>query len=226
MFLHAQIQKFSGWGLAMNTLKIDSSFSIFFDAQIRSSDEWSQTETIIFRPGLAYFFDKNVSFTLGIVYIENWKSVGMVRDGVTDNRLWQQLIVNKPKPHRILQHRLRLEERRIPILLVQNNELVKSNQQFNARFRYFTRYMTTFSKAKTLSKGIYVAFQNEFFFNTLGSKFANNKVFDQSRTYAGIGYRFGKTLDLEFGYMLQYIEGKSNTYTTNNILQLSSFLRL
>jgi hypothetical protein len=212
--------------MAMHTIKIDSNFSIFFDAQIRSTDEWSQTETVIVRPGLAYFFNKNVSLTFGIAYIENWRTVGSVRDGVTDNRLWQQLIINKPRSHSLLQHRLRLEERRIPTLLVQNNELIKSNQQFNARFRYLTRYMTKFSKTKSLSKGVYAALQNEFFINTLGGKYTNNKLVDQSRTYAGLGYRFGKTMDVEFGYMLQYMEGKSNVYSTNNILQLSSFLRL
>jgi hypothetical protein len=73
---------------------------------------------------------------------------------------------------------------------------------------------------------MYWVAQNEFFFNAAGASHANRKLFDQSRTYAGAGYRLSKQADLEIGYMLVYIEGRNKEYTTNNIIQLSSFLRL
>jgi len=36
----------------------------------------------------------------------------------------------------------------------------------------------------------------------------------------------GQYADWELGYMLVYVEGRNKDYTTNNIIQLSSFLRL
>ena len=36
----------------------------------------------------------------------------------------------------------------------------------------------------------------------------------------------GQYADWELGYMLVYVEGRKMDYTTNNIIQLSSFLRL
>ena len=73
---------------------------------------------------------------------------------------------------------------------------------------------------------MYWVAQNEFFFNAVGASHANQKLFDQSRSYAGTGYRLSKHADLELGYMFVYAEGRNKEYTTNNIIQLSSFLRL
>jgi len=103
---------------------------------------------------------------------------------------------------------------------------LKKNPKLNARFRYFTRYIHAFSKAKSFQKGMYWALQNEFFFNTVGAKYANNKVFDQFRTYGGIGYRVSKHFDLELSYMFQFIVQRNGGNTQNHITQLSTFLRL
>lgn len=222
----AQQHKFSGWAMTVNTISLSPKFNLIFDSQLRSNDQWKQPETFIFRPGLTYVLNKNVSLSTGLALINNWKTIGGVRDGVSDNRIWQQLVINKQVKKAVLQHRIRTEERWIPVLKVADNEIVKSDPKFNARLRYFTRWISPFSKTKKLTKGMYWAAQNEFFFNAAGARHANQKLFDQSRTYVGTGYRLGQHADLELGYMLVYIEGRNRDYTTNNIIQLSSFLRL
>jgi len=226
MFAAAQQQKFSGWGMTVNTITLSPKFNLIFDSQLRSNDQWKQPETFILRPGLTYVLNKNVSLSSGLALIQNWKTIGTVRDAVSDNRIWQQLGINKPVKNAVLQHRIRMEERWIPVLKIAGNEIVKSDPRFNARFRYFTRWLSPFSTTKKMTKGIYWAIQNEFFFNAAGASHANRKLFDQSRTYAGTGYRLGKHADLELGYMLVYTEGRNKDYTTNNIIQLCSFLRL
>lgn len=222
----AQQNKFSGWGMTVNTVALSPKFNLIFDSQLRSTDQWKQPETFILRPGLTYVLNKSISISTGLALIQNWKTIEGVRDGVSDNRIWQQLGINKQVKNRVLQHRIRMEERWIPVLKVSGSEIVKSDPKFNARFRYFTRWISPYSRTEKLTKGMYWAIQNEFFFNAVGASHANRKLFDQSRTYAGTGYRLGKHADLEFGYMLVYTEGKSKAYTTNNIIQLSSFLRL
>jgi hypothetical protein len=225
-FATAQQNKFSGWGMTLNTIRLNPKFNLIFDSQLRSNDQWKQPETFILRPGLTYVLNKDVSLTAGLALIHNWKTIGGVRDAVSDNRIWQQLGIVKQVKKASLQHRIRLEERWIPVLKVAGNDIVKSDPKFNARFRYFTRWLSPFSKTEKLTKGMYWVAQNEFFFNAAGASHANRKLFDQSRTYAGAGYRLSKQADLEIGYMLVYIEGRNKEYTTNNIIQLSSFLRL
>lgn len=226
MFATGQQQKFSGWAMTVNTIALSPTFNLIFDSQLRSNDQWKKSETFILRPGLTYVLNKNISVSTGLALITNWKIVEGIRDDVSDNRIWQQLGINKQVKNAVLQHRIRMEERWIPLLKIAGNEIVKSDPKFNARFRYFTRWISPFSKTQKLTKGIYWAVQNEFFFNAAGARHANRKLFDQSRTYAGTGYRLGKHADLELGYMFFYTEGRNKDYTTNNIIQLSSFLRL
>lgn len=222
----AQQKRFSGWGMTVNTIGLSPRFNLIFDSQLRSSDQWKQPETFILRPGLTYVVDKRVSISAGLALIQNWRKISSIRDGISDNRLWQQLGINSNGKNSTLQHRLRLEERWIPTLKVEGNQIVKFDPKFNARFRYFTRHISFFSSKEKMTKGMYWVAQNEFFFNAAGANRANGKLFDQSRTYAGIGYRLSKQADLEIGYMYLYTEGKNKEYTINQVVQLSSFLRL
>ena len=231
----AQQTRLSGWGMSMNTFNINEKFTFFFDAQLRSNDNWINPEAFIFRPAIGYALNKNTILSLGVAAITNWRELPytgpadeqiMVRDGVSDNRIWQQLVVNKRYGNSTLQHRLRLEERGLGRLETDGKQIFVRDRKFNARFRYFNRWIKPFTPTTNFQKGSYLALQNEFFFNTVGARYANNKLFDQSRTYGGFGYRLSKEFDVELGYMLQFIVRNNNDNITNHIAQLTTFLRL
>ncbi len=230
----AQQTRQSGWYMGMNTFRLNDKFIFFFDAQLRSTDRWVQSETFIFRPAIGYFLNKRTILSLGVASVTNWRTLTYsdmgapvsIRDAVDDNRIWQQLIINQNIKNSTVQHRLRLEERALGTLTREGSELVLVDRKLNARFRYFTRAIIPFNKQTTFSKGWFAALQNEFFFNVIGSAQANRKLFDQSRTYGGIGYRLSSKIDLEWGYMAQYIVQRQSPNTLNNIAQLSTFLRL
>jgi len=222
----AQVSKFSGWSALISTIKINPSVGIIFDAQIRSSDQWNEIETTIIRPGLSFPLNKKASLSFGVALIHNRKTVAGIEDQVADNRAWQQWLLNQPLRANALQHRIRLEERTIPTVYAEGNELKKKDGKFNTRLRYFNRYVSGFTKKRKLEKGPYWVIQNEFFFNAIGARFVNGKLFDQSRTSVGGGWRLSSMVDVEMGYMLQHIEGKGKAFTNNHVLQLSSFLRL
>ncbi len=223
---NAQLTKFSGWTAIFSTIKLGNKTQIIFDAQLRSTDKIGNIETTIIRPGITYAINSRSSMSLGIALINNRKIFSGVTDVVSDNRIWQQYLLNQPLGVNVLQHRIRLEERMIPSLYAEGDELKKRNAKFNARLRYFNRYLSGFKKGVKIKDGPYWVIQNEFFFNTIGAQFVNKKIFDQTRTYAGTGWRLSSKFDLEIGYMLQHIEGTGKGYTNNHILQLSSFLRL
>lgn len=239
LFLHnrsnAQETRNSGWAMSMNTFNINEKFTFFFDAQLRSNDNWIHPETFIFRPAIGYALNKNTILSLGVAAVTNWRELPytgpadeqiMVRDGVSDNRIWQQLVVNKKYGNSTLQHRLRLEERGLGSLETDGKEIIVKDRKFNARFRYFTRWIKPFAQAPKFQKGPYLALQNEFFLNLIGAQYANNKLFDQSRTFGGIGFRLSKELDIELGYMLQVVVRNNNDNITNHIAQVTTFLRL
>jgi hypothetical protein len=222
----SQANRFSGWALSANTIKVTSNWSIIFDTQLRSTDEWKQPETFIFRPGLAYNSSNGHQLSMGFAWIENWRNLAGVRDGVSDNRFWQQWIRTQQFKQATLQHRVRLEQRLIPTLIVDGNEIKKTNNRFNARLRYFNRYINAFGPKTKLVRGPYWVLQNEVFLNVAGSGYTHGKLFDQSRTYAGVGTRLNPVADLELGWMTQYALGRNGNHFVNNIVQVSSFLRL
>jgi hypothetical protein len=109
---------------------------------------------------------------------------------------------------------------------LEGEEIVVKDRKFNARFRYFTRWIKPLAPTTNFQKGTYLALQNEFFFNVIGAQYANNKLFDQSRSYGGFGYRLSKEFDVELGYMLQFVDGNNRQNIINHIAQVTTFLRL
>jgi hypothetical protein len=223
----AQQDRFSGWFFYLNTVSLDAKkkWSLHTDIQLRSTDEWKQTETFIFRPGLNYHISKKDIVTLGYALIEGWRTLGGVRDGLAEHRIWQQYILLQPFKKASLQHRFRLEERFIPVAEVSGDELKRSNTLYSTRFRYFFRALIPFKSEKVFKKGAYAALQEELFFNITHTSNVNEKLFDQNRAYAAFGWRFSPSLDLEAGYMNQYIIGRGAAFTNNHIMQLALYLR-
>ncbi|WP_336515314.1 DUF2490 domain-containing protein [Pollutibacter soli] len=221
-----QSTKFSGWFMLMNTNKINKRFSTHFDFQLRSDDHWKNTETIIIRPGLNYHLNNSIIATLGYAYNLAWRHIDDVRGPLGEHRIWQQLIVPQHINKLTINHRFRLEERFIPIAVKVNDEIEKDGYRYVTRFRYFFRSVIPVPFKKNFSSGFFTAIQNEIMFNVTDANNINNKFFDQNRFYAAAGWRLRKELDLEAGYMNQFVEGRGETYVNNNIIQLAIYLRL
>lgn len=218
------VSKFSGWFSVSQNISLKNKFSIQFDSQFRTDAKWENAETIISRLGLSYALNKTYSIAAGYIFVENWKVLDKIRDNTTDHRIWQQVSSAIPLGKTLFQQRIRIEERWISLLVVENNRFKKTDNFFNTRLRPWVRWTVPISR-KQLTHGYYIALQNEIILNMTGGSHANNKIFEQSRTYAGLGYKINKHADLEAGYMLLFGKGRNHESTINNIFQLSSFLR-
>ncbi|MBD0351761.1 MAG: DUF2490 domain-containing protein, partial [Flavisolibacter sp.] len=94
--------------------------------------------------------------------------------------------------------------------------------------RYFIRNivpLTKLTKDASFSKGFFFALQDEVFGNVGNTKAVNGKFFDQNRLYGAFGYRLPYKIDVEAGYMHQYISTVSN-HVNNHIVQLAVYKRL
>jgi len=217
--------KFSGWFSLSQSIILKNKFSIQFDSQFRTNNHWKNAETVISRIGLSYGLNKNYSIGAGYIFIESWKVLGKTRDNTTDHRLWQQMVFTKPMGKTQFQQRVRFEEGWISLLTVEDDHFKKTDNLFNTRLRYWTRWKIPFSRKQLTQSRYYTALQNEFILNMIGGSHTNNKIFEQSRTYAGIGYKINKQVDLEAGYMFLFGKGRNHESTINNIFQLTSFIR-
>lgn len=212
--------------MSMNTFKTSPKTSIHFDVQLRSDDNLKNAETLIIRPGLNFHVSKSTTLTFGYAFIEGWRNIGGIRGGLPEHRIWQQLIVAHPAGKLTLNHRFRLEERFIPQAGISGNELVQTNTLYSTRLRYFFRSVIPLPFKTPFTKGTFMAVQNEAFVNLTHYSHVNGKFFDQNRAYFALGYRFNPHVDLEAGYMNQYVIGRNKAFTNNHIVQIAVYYKL
>jgi len=217
--LHAQTQsQSSGWLFLLNNTKISEKWGMYADVQVRSADKWANVRNLLIRPGVTYYLNAKNEFTLGYLLNETFiHADGAPKNTLTEHRIWEQYLFKHKLGTVSASHRLRLEQRFI--------ERNAPDNLFAQRFRYFFRFIIPLKKeAKNFERGVFVALQNELFFNVQHKNELNGKLFDQNRAYGALGYRFSKRLDVEAGYMNQSIKGATNN-TANNIVQLALYTK-
>lgn len=220
----AQTQ-FSGWLASFNTFRLDKKFSLHFDAQLRSTDGWQQVNAILLRPGLNFHLNKTLTLTAGYTLNLARRNVGSLSSLLPEHRIWEQALFNHRVKKVFLSNRFRFEERFIPKAKAAGNDLETDGFNQAYRFRYFVRSLFPLVSGNTFAAGPFLALQNEVFLNTGDKTAVNGKTFDQNRLYGAVGYRFRGKMDLEVGYMNQYINTRTS-FTNNHILQLAVYKRL
>ncbi len=218
--------QFSGWLASFNTVKLGNKLSLHADMQWRSSDELKHTQALLLRPGLNVHLNKQLIATAGYAFIYGRRVVSGISGYAPEHRIWEQLIYNHKAGPVFVSHRLRAEQRFISVSSIQGNELKNEHSVTAHRLRYFIRNLLPLQPGPAFKTGIFTALQNEIFVNTGNLDNVNGKLFDQNRLYIAIGYRLHPSFDLEAGYMNQYINGKSDNFTNNHIVQLAGYLRM
>jgi Protein of unknown function (DUF2490) len=224
--------QFMGWAAAFGSVKLNNQFGLHLEAQLRSGDEWKEVRSYILRTGLIYYIRANQNATVGYAFIDHHRRIGGVSGWGPEHRIWEQYILNLPLnlSNRFIsiQNRLRLEQRFISASVVSGDKLETKDFNFSQRLRYFVRGIFPLlpNPEKRFQKGAFFSLQDEIFVNLGDASATNGKFFDQNRLYFSLGYRFSPKYDAEIGYMYQYLEGRGDAKTNNNILQLAGYFRL
>lgn len=214
----------SGWIASFNTFKIDTKWSLHFDAQLRSSDALEHIQTILLRPGINYHLSKNTTASVGYAFIPNRRTSAAISTLIPEHRTWQQFLVGHKWSGVATTHRLRLEQRFLPITTVINDEMKVTERATAHRLRYFIRNVLPLRKGPAFTTGFFAALQNEIFLNIANRDVVNGKTFDQNRLYGALGYRINK-IDLEAGYLHQYTRPAIGSIN-NHVVQLAVYKRL
>jgi len=222
---YAQKNKFAGWGFIQQQIKLNKKISLQVENSYRTGDDWKNTETYIMRAGIALGLKKGYSLSTGYIFVNNWKTINDVHSHIAEHRIFQQIFHQKEYHQFIFQDRVRTEERWIPIVGIQNKKFIKEGEKFNTRFRYWAKAIIPFSGMSHFKKGIYGVSQEEVMFNLIGAKNTNNKFFDQSRTFNGLGYRLSHLADIELGHQFVFSKGRNTENFITNVVMLSAFLR-
>jgi hypothetical protein len=223
--LQAQEQN-SGWFANQTTIRLSQKWGLFTGGNLRSNDKWVHLQLAAIRLGLSFNIKKNLSIAAGIEHLYARKAVSNIPGYFNDEVIWQHILFSHPAGAINIVHRLRLEERFLSNLSVQNNQLKKDGTNMAQRFRYLIRGVYPFNGKKGFKEGGYIALAEEAMLNFGDKSAVNGKIFDQNRIYGGVGYRFSSKFDAEIGYLRQYVITAGGNSFNNNVIQLGTFLRL
>ncbi len=186
----AQKSDLGAWYNYIGSMKMDSSFNWHQEIQYRNYNAIGDLEQLLLRTGIGYnLSEKNNNVLLGyaFVYSENYSMPNDVdKVNTSEHRVFQQFITRQAFKIGALQHRYRFEQRFL-------------GEDFKLRFRYLLGANIPLGIAVNSERPFYLSAYNEVFLHT------RNEVFDRNRTYAAIGYKVHKILNLELGYMNQFL---------------------
>ena len=175
------------WLIYIGSKQLNTKWNLHHEIQYRNYNAIGDLEQLLIRTGLGYKIGSKSNLLLGYGYINSENFTGNYEDQVTieEHRIFQQFITKQSIGNFNLQHRYRFEQR-----------FVESD--FKTRFRYFLGMNIPLKNPK-----YYLSAYNEIFLN------GESKIFDRNRIYGGLGYKIGKGIKLELGYMNQVFETAS-----------------
>lgn len=178
-------KKVGSWYMLYGTHQVSEKLSVNTGVQLRYYEFITNYNLNLFYTGINYKINPNISFTFNYGYLDIDRSIEFTDiQNTIEHRFWEQISYKHNLWKIPLNHRFRLEHRFLHDI---NDNSVQN------RIRY--RLGTTIK----LNELFYIVANNEFFFNFEGEPFRENRL------YSGIGMRIDKTINLQFGFMNQYI---------------------
>lgn len=206
----------TAWAGWFNSSVIAGRWQGLSDVQLRSSDDLHSLRNLLIRGGVGYSLTEQLEIATGYAYVST-STHG--RPDLAEHRGWQQVVGRQRIGQTQLAGRMRLEQRFI--------ETAGSGDVYADRLRLMVRQQRSLAADHRGSSPspAYLVLQNELFLNLSGRGNLNGQSFDQNRAYIGAGYRLSTGIDVEVGYLNQFVAGRQRD-TYNHVIQLSLHTRL
>jgi hypothetical protein len=194
-----------GWAMYFGNHRLTDKWGIHTEYQWRRADYFDRWQQSLLRLGVDYYAKNGEQYTLGYGWIRSYQYGDQpIAHNLNEHRIWQQFIVKGNLGRVDLHHRYRLEQRFIENWVKDPQEVF--NQEgyvFRNRVRY--RFMATvpLSKKELTDNTLFLAVYDEPFLGF--GKGIQKNILDQNRLYVAFGWRFNKNVNVQLGYLNQYI---------------------
>lgn len=207
---------FNTWFTLLNRLTINNKWSFSNEIHDRTGAFLSQQGTFLVRPSIDYHPNENVEFSLGYSYLRNQPNEPnpTPKINVTENNMWEQVLLKNKVGKVSFQHRFRFEHRWSDFVVA--NGYVIDGTVFANRFRY---RLTVNTPIKTFANGQALFFQAFDEMWLPQTDMLMPKSVSRNWFYAGLGYKFSAKTNLQMGFMNQWDVIGANTYVSTPILQ-------
>jgi hypothetical protein len=193
-----------GWFVYTGTFKIKPKLSIHTEYQWRRVNTVKNWQQSLFRTGINYAINKDVSVNAGYAFAETFPYGDYPNaNAFPEHRLFEQVVLKQAVNKIELSHRFTLEQRFISKILFVNNQK-NTDWNYLNRIRYRLRTEIPFYIKKGSTNKWRIILQDELFIGW-GKNIGAN-VFDQNRVTILLGYRLNKNIKLEAGYLNQILQ--------------------
>lgn len=221
--LHSYARHTNAWVMYTGSHRIGDKWGLHLEGQWRRHDGFRDPQQLLFRTGINYHFNAQLSVTAGYCFVETYPYGDQpVRSAFPENRLWQQIQARTQLQKVEWISRLRMEQRFSKLPVSGTSGYEPGDAVYTNRFRLLNRISVPF-KGKTINENSWYATVYDEFMINFGKEVAMN-IFDQNRLYVALGYRIPGAGKLEAGYLNQVIQ-KSDGFRMemNHTFQLGLF---
>ncbi|MEN9993705.1 MAG: hypothetical protein RL762_362 [Bacteroidota bacterium] len=181
-----------GWVVYQGNHKLNSKFDLHTEYQWRRADGFNDWQQSLTRVGLDYKLNPNCTISGGYGWIITYPYGSQPIAAKThENRLWQQVNLKAQYGPIQIQHRYRLEQRFIDTI-------------YRQRIRYRAQCIIPLQKTYLdQGKGLFMNVNDEVFLG-FGKGIGKN-ILDQNRFIAAVGYKFSPKMNIQMGYLNQFV---------------------
>ena len=198
----------SVWTLHNGRYDLNDRFYLHSEVHFRFTDGVSTFQQFLFRPQLSYILDDHLIFSAGYTYIHNYPYGEVsIPDDLSENNLWEEVIMDGKIGSIQFLHRIRVEHRWIDDLVENNGVWEKEGTIFTNRIRYRLTAQYAINEKWTLL--VY-----DEFFAPLDLKTFEINI-NQNWLFLGAKYKLNNSWSIQTGFQEQYLE-LSNGTTQNN----------
>jgi hypothetical protein len=186
------------WFGYVSQTRLSDRWGVWLDLHLRTKEDFvNDLSTAIFRPGISYYANDRLRFTVGYAYVNFFPADDHSGVSQPEHRPWQQVFwTMQGKKSRVV-NTIRLEERYRR--KIKSDDELADGYNFNFRARYNTLLFLPLSRKAFAPHTFSVSMNNELMVN-FGKHIVNN-YFDQNRLLLGFAYHVNEKDYLQFGYM-------------------------
>jgi hypothetical protein len=185
--------------------RLSDKFGIHTEYQWRRTNGFERWQQSLLRLGLDFYATPSLQLTAGYGWIRSYQyGEQPIAHELNEHRIWQQAITKSSIGRFDLQHRYRLEQRFIENWVTNSSaEWELHGYNFRQRVRYRFLLTVPISRKEMKDNTLFLSFYDELFVG-FGKGIAKN-ILDQNRLYGALGWRFNSQLNIQLGYLNQFV---------------------
>lgn len=185
----------AAWFTMLNRYQFNEKWSVSMETHERFQGFFKDQGNFLWRPSVDYKLRKEIIASVGYTYITTkFADSDITNNYITENNLWEQILVKQKFEKSSFQHRFRQEHRWV-------EQALTGGYSFQNRFRYRATYMRGLHTFKN-DDGLFVHVFDELWMNQGTGILPRN--FGRNWLYMGLGYAFTDNMNIQTGYMHQF----------------------